>query len=360
MLRNDQPLSFQDGYFVYPLLAQTSSSDGPALDEVRTTIRLESTKVPSELTINDAQAGARYGTWHIQENSTASITVDIEFPVTCYNTVFDEVAASAVEWPKGNFPAECESVFDSTMYLDYVSGDHEVGRLDKALLGTNLDKWLDGNRPWDYKPVPFAKLLATRVFESVQISSNGVKYRVRRRRETDVIVGNIIGFNTQSPSETLENMRGSPLDIAILLTDLYREAGLPARMVIGLDTQRDPTKPDENDHLDRLRVWVEFALWDESTKTLTWVPVDIPEMRSSSSRKNNRTNVLPYFGTHNELNHIVPISHHLHPPEPIVSRTYGAPALYGLRFSPEASTQWNHTIKFTSRELPIRSSNKHP
>src|SRR5205814_2330522 len=124
------------------------------------------------------------------------------------------------------------------------------------------------------------------------------------------------GLNLQGAAETAKKGRGSEFDMVSLLAAVYRTAGLPARTVIGWDVGE--SKRDKNKFLAKtgsgsLRAWVEFALSDPDAEGgITWVPVDVVRIRHSSTSPPAPDRPWKYFGTHDELDGIVPFAYQFH------------------------------------------------
>jgi len=85
-----------------------------------------------------------------------------------------------------------------------------------------------------------------------------------------------------------------------------------------------------------LRPYAEFALYDEETNSLAWIPVDIVAMSGRSSRlpPNFLDRPQPYFGTNKELDSVIPIAFGYVPERATIGAE--APAFYGVRFDPPA------------------------
>jgi len=200
-----------------------------------------------------------------------------------------------------------------------------------------------------------AKWLAGNVMQSVQITGQGIAFDRS---------GIFEGIELQTPNDTLRKRRGSPFDAATLLCAVYREAGLPARVVIGFGLEDEDDKDLEflkGNQDKELRAWVEFALYDERDGTVTWIPVDIVQMREKGSRMRpdfmNRPQA--YFGTNDELDSVVPFSFHFFPPTTV--RSYSgsnAPGFWGWFVAP-TSPEWAiQSIRFNLKSASTRGSSR--
>ena len=132
--------------------------------------------------------------------------------------------------------------------------------------------------------------------------------------------------------------------------------GLPARIVVGYDIGEEKD-PDRKNFLERrnsasLRAWIEFALFEETTQQVTWVPVDVVRMRKSSSRAKPTDQTWDFFGTHDELNGIVPFSFHFHPQTTV--RAYGSPGFWGWLVTPKPPERAVQALTFLAYRTPQR------
>jgi hypothetical protein len=158
---------------------------------------------------------------------------------------------------------------------------------------------------------------------------------------------------------TANTGRGSEHDMVVLLAAVYRAAGLPARTVIGFDVS---AKKDKDSFLDngrggpqKLRAWVEFCLYDESAQKELWVPVDIVRMRGSSNRVPSMNKPWKYFGTHDEMENVIPFAFQYHPPTTVVG--HGAFGFWGWLTTPEIPrvTQF---LRFDAITTPKRAGDR--
>ncbi|PHQ80993.1 MAG: hypothetical protein COB69_05015 [Phycisphaera sp.] len=151
--------------------------------------------------------------------------------------------------------------------------------------------------------------------------------------------------------------------MAILLTAVYREVGLPARLVVGYvggstGGGTDPFRPIDKPEIGPY-AWVEVALYDENQtrpdQQLTWVPIDIFRMREDNVYRRKFDQPWPGFGTSENLNEIIPIAFHLHPHR-MGAVSYGAtlrsrqpmPAIWGWNTVPELPAAFNQSINFSA------------
>jgi len=328
---------FKTAAFVFPLTDQTASSRA-GIHQTISTLRVEDMVVDDNPEIlRDFPAGAKYGRWDIvapeeTEVVTRRVELRLEMPVRSFETVFHDEAAGGVGWPSGQWPAEARSTFEPMAYVDH---DPVEGPYDMANVQRLIDHWTRGNDPKKLKPVFLAN--------SFQPTGQGKAYNRN---------GLLEGVALQGAPQAARRGRGSQFDMVTVLAALYRQAGLPARIVIGHDSGEE----DPDNYLDagtsadeELRAWVEFALYDERDGSLTWVPVDPYRMRrrSSAIRGNFWEKPMPFFGTHDELDGIAPIAFHFFPPTTV--RSYGgsgSPALWGWFVTPTPPERAWQSIRF--------------
>lgn len=312
---------------------------------------LDVAKFKGELKFNDAvvdsqpkflegyPAGTRLGRWEMTEKSGREMQLDVELPVTSWSTIFDEKAAGAVAWP-ANWPTNAASALKPDAIVN--SANPAVQELVK--------KWTGGNDPKKIPPVQLAKFLAGQVMEHVQTSGNGL---------ASADNGLLMGVDLQPIEETAGSGRGSEHDMVVLLAAVYRAAGLPARTVIGHDMAG---KKGGDSFLDKakkgpqkLRAWVEFCLYDEGAQKEAWVPVDIVRMRASSNRVPPLNKPWKYFGTHDELENVIPFAFQYHPPTTVVA--HGAYSFWGWLPTPEIPNVQQY-LRFDAITTPKRAGDR--
>ncbi len=334
------PLVFDQAMVVFPVVPTTGSSlvlteriEDAAVPVVRGYVDLDGRTVSDTPELISTRAGGeplQGGSWRAQwpvlplqgggKYEVRNMKLHVEIPVQAFRTVFDEQGARNIVWPKNGWPEEVQTVFEPYGFVDNdLRNDYDMSTIDGLIA-----QWTDGQDPKKVKPSVLAKWLCGNVADHVtQLTGNGFSYDTR--------TGVINGFEPQPVGETASSQRGSPIDLATLLCAVYRRAGLPARLVVGYDEDGDRNKTylERNSKSRELRVWVEFALYDDVENTLAWVPVDIAQIKKSSSRMppNFMDRDLKYFGTHDELDRVVPLSFHLHPPTSVIA--HGAPGLWG-------------------------------
>lgn len=343
-------LEFKTLAVVFPLLSETGSSRAgspyarsrgkdpegqPSDSQVRGELLVDDQvvcKAPTLLESGEYQSGVRLGRWDAKDGTAREVTLKLTIPMTCYQTALDEKAAKAVGWPKGEWPKEAALTFKPQMYVN----EDMNGVYDMTPVQNAVKEWTNG-QPQSQPPVVLAKYLAGQVMEAIQPSGNGLAY---------ASTGEIEGIGLVGGPYALQVRRGSDYDAACALVACYREAGLPARTVIGYAREGADDRRFLKSRKDRaeLRVWVEFCLYDELNNTVNWVPVDIVQMRKKSSQAGDLNRPWPYFGTHDQLNEVAPFAFQFHPPTTVLS--YGSPGFWGWMVTPKPPTQAFQTLRF--------------
>ncbi len=304
---------FESMTMIFPIARSTASSrwrpgsaDG--------SLFLDQTAVDTSPTlIGPYHSGAIYARYDAQDGNARTVRLVHTHEVTAWDTFFNELPALEVPWPTGPWPDDAMSTFGPQEYIN------PQGAPD-APVADLVSLWTKGQDPKSISPVLLAKWLAGNVQEYVQLEGDGVN------RAYYVAGGGIAeGVELKGAAATVVDRRGSPHDMAALLTAVYRAAGLPARVVIGIDD--DPERRSRE-----VRSWVEFCLYDEKLDITTWIPVDIARLRARSSRMLPLDRPWEYFGTHDELHEVVPFAFHFIPPVDV--RSYNSPAFYGWRQTP--------------------------
>ncbi len=286
--------------------------------------------------IEGYQAGARLLAWDLVDLDTNSIRLDVQTAMTSHKTVVDERRAFQVDWPKGELPETLNSALGAQLYIE--SDQPEIARL--------VEHWTNGD-PTRAKPYYLAKHLAGKVMEWYQPSEGPfLALRDSRIFETGTAAVMIAGYNVRGAVVAARERRGSALDMANLLCAVYRQAGLPARLVVcyDLEAQRDDTR-------NSIHAYVEFFLMVDEEKGLgEWVPVDIVRQREFSSRAPDIALPWKYFGNNDKSQYYAPVSFHWHPPTTVVNS--GPPGLWGWLPKPSAPNV-DQGIRFHAFNTPM-------
>ncbi len=334
-IQSTRYLTFREGAIVFPLLNGSASHDTEAA-KAKSKLNIDNRVASDEpRLISGRQAGTQIGVWEMHDVNTRDLNLQLDIPMKCYETKIDERRAFEIPWPVDTeWNDEIASALKPQLYVE--SDDPAVRAL--------VEKWTNG-KPKKVKPYFLAKYLAAKTLEHVQPSGN--KYATDSRGPKVGTFTSIFfsGFEMEGAAVAAKTGRGRPYDTANLLAAVYRAAGIPARLVIGYDTEL--SKKNER---PEFRPWVEFYLFDEARDEGEWIPVDIIKQREFSSRAPQIERPWEFFGTNRELDTICPVAYHWHPPTTVQSA--GAPALWGwiaVPGNPRADQElriWaQHTVK---------------
>lgn len=366
------PMDFTSATMLFPLLPSTSSHrvltrkvDGNEILDLTGEVTLNDRPVPQDMALIERSIDSALlpsNTWRVQWlvanpdrspfQGVGEINLRFEMPVESTETVFDEAKARLVPWPTEEWPEQALAALQPEAYIEFdpakrVNNTYSTSEMDQLLA-----LWLEGRDPKQLSPVVLAKWIAGKLAEHVQTSGEGLAYDRRTALFT--------GFDLQAPPITASTGRGSPFDSTNLLVAMYRRVGLPARVVIGYDVgaaKAGKTFYDRAGGDPDLRAWAEFCLYDEKNQTLGWVPVDVVAMRGNSSRMppNFMDRPTNYFGTHDELDEVIPLAHHYAPAQ-TSAWFYTYPAFWGWFVQPRAPIAGSQFIRFDAVRTARRNN----
>lgn len=283
-------------------------------------------------------AGQRLGKWSRAfttndstptNYSTAIVQFYMEEQATTYDVKLDEKAAARIGWPQKGWPEDVAACLQPQMFIDFgPTNAGEVKPYDPEPVGKLLKSWITGDIK-AMQPLNVAKLLCGKVVDN---------FRVTNGSRVLALNGGYQGIRPIGAAQAALSMVGADLDMASLLTAVYRRAGLPARLVVGWDTFEDVGRGETDRRtgfvrgVGDLRFWVEFYLYDENANEGSWVIADPVAIRRERARVPAFDQPWKYFGTHDEMRWVVPLSFHFHPPTSV--RSYGNPCLWGWLTGP--------------------------
>ncbi len=374
----DQPIVFdvwniQMASIVFPILKSAGNAEA---EEPLDPAAPPTEGIESRLTFNDREhagglrfidqfpVGARYGLWTLGSPNGEMLQgremqLIVRAPMIVYRTKYHDDAAEAVDWPKQGWPEIAQSAFQPMGFIDHGLGP-TAGRYDMQPIRDLLKEWTGSDDPnkWkELKPAVLAKFLAGKVVEHYQLSGQGLGFNKNGQIESVVL----------SPIDAVAKAgRGTPFEMACLLTAVYREAGIPARIVIGVRSGKggDLDFLGNNDKNEgELHAWSEWCLYDEKDKSVTWIPVDIAEIRKTSSRmrRNYWQQSIRYFGTHDKMDALVPMTFHFFPPTSVQSySSSGSPGFWGWLASPATPERAVQALTFSVTSSPNRGDRRKP
>lgn len=355
-LPETQPVVFEEALFVYPLIGETAGGV-PYPEEARVRLQLDVRAGDDRRVVPDRD-------WPVNENVLTNVyrvmdgyqgptdlmvldvgpientvlTLEAQLDVRLWETEIDEVRADAVEWPTDPWPPQLVSALEPQLFVE--PDDPAVREL--------LGRFLNGEDPRSVRPYALAKHLAASVVNYIEFTESD-RHAVGRGSNVAIAQSVLVnGFGVHGAVPMAITGRGNRFDAPCLLCALYRAAGLPARLVIGLDAR---SQQPGNEVLPEIRSWVEFALLDDDRDVTEWIPVDISAQRDFSSRAPALDRVWEHFGRNRELDTLIPISHHWHPPTTVTND--GPPALWGWRPLPDIPLI-DSAVSFQAFQTPVR------
>ncbi len=302
---------------IYPLIAGSAMHD-VYLDRVKSEFSLGNKKLDLRpRTLPNYQGGTMLAVWEAKDiSSTEPLQLRVDIPMTCYETRIDEDIALTYDWPTGEYKPMIASCLEPQLYVE--PGHPAIQKL--------VQEWTKGNVK-NAKPYLAAKYLAGKVVEHFQPTEGDYESAGRGPERGKVTAVLLEGFNVHGAAYAAERRRGSRFDMACLLTAVYRGAGIPARMVIGLDLEKT-----RESNIPVLRAWTEFYLYDEAVEAGEWIPVDIVKQREFSSRMPPLKQRWQFFGHNEEFDQMAPLAYHWLPPT--ANTNTGPPGVWGWIPSP--------------------------
>lgn len=243
----------------------------------------------------DKSFGMGYAVLPLGSASAQTIQFEIGFRMQSWSSVLDEAVASRATWPS-EWPPECADALKPQLFIE--SDDPRFAQFVEKVSGGTLRK----------VPVHWAaKDLIRSTISALRVSSNGLS-RVEGRM--------MQGMELKGAAQAMADGNGTTHDLVASCIAVLRAAGIPARVVVGVD--RDEVERVSSGFVS----WGEYYLPDSG-----WVPFDPNRMRGSAIARRNVRDAWPWFGSLDDLNQRIPLSFAFHPPGALIS--HGNPAVYG-------------------------------
>lgn len=201
-----------------------------------------------------------------------------DFQVQTWNVRIDEHEARLRLWPEGDWKRQYAPFLDT--FENKESDFLAASRFIEKHIGEDLKC----HRPYD-----LAKVLAAAAIDQCRNVNSSTLIR------------------TTPPSSSVVQVAltgaADDAELPVFLCTLYRAAGLPARVVWGLDVEHAAS----GEYLPCRRSWVEFVLpgMDESQED-EWIPVDVVRQRESGSQAPPLNQPWSWFGNNTALEHVIP------------------------------------------------------
>jgi len=313
-------LNLEGAPLVFPIIPE-GAYHTIDMKRLKTTLELDKIEVDSQFEIlPTSQTDGRMARFIIPKFRGRHVEFALEEFVTCYNAKVDEARLRAIPWTE-TWPAEVAAELRPQRYVE--STNEEVARL--------LQTFTQGKHK-SVAPFLLGKELARQIVQNFQVS--GKNYY-------NDTLGQFAGLEVEGALKAIENMRGTSHDGICLYVALCRAAGLPARPVIGLD-MKDKSK--------ELLSWAEFYV-----PSAGWITVDFRPLYRGPGRANDIMREWPGVGGNDELNYLVPISYHFHPPAGVRAEgRAGKPLLWGWQPIP-VSIPCEQYLNWKIMKAPKRS-----
>ncbi len=272
------------------------------MNRVEWRFELDDRPVRTEVKILDVgKSDSKLARFIIEEFDGKQIDLHSRQFITSYDAVVDEKRAAALPWPTENFPEHVHAELQPQMYIESTS--EKVHNL--------MNSWTN-SKPKNMPPFLLGKYLAKHVVQYYQVSG---------KEWTNDNYGSLVGIEVFGAEHAVEHARGPLNDAVCLYVAVCRAAGLPARPVIGFDTEER----------DELTTWAEYYVPGAG-----WVSVDFRRLYKAPGMMHDLWRAWPGVGTNNELHELVPFTHHFHPPAYVMAGgRLGRPLFWGWVPRPE-------------------------
>jgi hypothetical protein len=349
---------------IYPL-ARSGGHYWSPNTEIQSSLRIDDTIYElNPQTLYTPDTKVPYVWWESQVRPDADDRIELIHAiqvshVVSADTVFDEQRAKEIPWPE-QWPTEAERFL--TPLIDPI--DEPIDLIGQDRLTMMVNRWLEGNDPKSIDSVTLAKYMTGKVLDYVRNTRSGLIYSPTlhynyNNSEQAVVNGEVVGgfatfprsswsgFVVRSADQIAIKPAGSEYDQSIFLASVLRTVGLPARTLICYDT-REYRQSEE-----RIRVFVEFALYDEQRDQVLWIPIDTQRLRDNGRRSSSYEQRWDYFGTHDELHFYAPLAYYFHPT--VNYSAYGLPALYGFRTPTDLGNSVAQILSLDVINSPLRA-----
>ncbi len=367
-VRGSVPLKVEKGSIVFPIPAKSSSHEAADLKKITSTIRFDGGPINAIPQFMEGfPGGTRLGRWDLVDVVSNRIVLNLQVPMVSAETILDEDLAKRIPWPTKPLPAIAASTLQPQLGVDFepvltngATNDQQIKETKKRCEDL-IKQWTNGQ---DLKKLPqwtAVKFLAQQVSTTVQTSGNGL------RNNDDTTLA---GFELKGALRTLNDGRGSDMDLVCALAAVYRTAGIPCRTVIALDASSESgnsglSPKGKNKGRDRLAAWLEVALIDPNTNKEMWIPVDLLKLKGKSNQLPDLDKPWRYFGSNDDLVNTMPIAYQFHPPTNVYAQGY--PAIYGWSANAQVppvgkghtvATGATQSIRFFSTTQPMTADDQ--
>lgn len=244
---------------------------------------------------HDKAFGMAYAVLPLAAARAQTIKFEIGYRTQSWSSVLDDARAAQATWPR-EWPPECAEALQPQLYVE--SDDPRFRQF--------VDKVSEGKLR-SVPPHLAAKDLIRAVIGALRITGNGL---------SRVEAGMMQGIQLKGAAAAMADGTGTPHDLVASCVAVLRAAGIPARVVVGID--RNEVEALSSGFVS----WGEYYLPDSG-----WVPFDPNQMRGSAIARRNVRDPWPWLGTIKDLNQRLILSYAFQPPGGLIC--HGYPAVYG-------------------------------
>lgn len=210
---------------------------------------------------------------------TSQAPLQFSFTARTWNTRIDEQIARACAWPEGAWASDL---------MPYLQAD---GQVESEILPIRtFVKALVGADPRAKPPYDLAKQLAAAAIDHCRAAPNADSDAPEK---PDAVLARIVMGRAASDEE-----------LPVFLCAVYRAAGLPARLLRGVDVETT----DSGELRPCRHTWVEFLLPSADGAGGEWIPVDIVRQRRISPRAPSPMPSWGWFGNNSALQNVIPFA----------------------------------------------------
>lgn len=348
-----------DFEFIFPVVREGGFYWSPN-EDIESHLRIDGIRfTPEAEVLRTPHTHAGYAWW--RSNQRNEETEELYFSqvshIVTADTLFDENLAKQIPWPT-DWPEDAARFL--TPIADRVTKPIEQTGLDR--IADLVKEWTQDTDPKSIDQITLTKYLTGKVIEYVRVERGRthLTQAVRVSNQNQLLndasqieytpwpmpTATWSGFNVRSADMVALEPGGSELDLTMLLTAVFRQAGVPARTVICFDNTY------RNDQDKKITSIVEFAMYDENNDQTLWIPIDPIRLRDSGRRSDNYAQRWLYFGSHDLLNDMIPIAYYFHPP--VNYKAYGYPSLYGIKTTPDIGSNVSQFLSIDVMNTPVR------
>lgn len=273
--------------------------------------------------------GTRLAIFNAGPTRSTNIRMRMTNHIVSYDCDIDDARALRVPWPE-SFKVQADDLTPAEAALNaaietalepqtFIDSENEF-------ITELLERWTSG-QPKKLTPYALVKYLASRVFLQCKPDNKRFLSVIPNQESANPIA--VEGLRVLGAEYAAQQPECSPYDFVNLLVALYRAAGIPTRLIIGIDvqTQDDSAADSYEGDLGRIHAWAEIYLVQPGQRVGQWIPFDALRLRRRSERTPPLDRKWDFLGYLRNGRFYAPLTCHWHPPTVVVSP--GPPSLWG-------------------------------